>query len=106
MVATKKPAKRSAAKKRPAAKPQSSRKKVIRKRAKRGTGKTPGPKVTRLKRRARKGLTAARGGLDSVLQAGEKTWRTLKSTTAQVVEGVKETLAGEQRSSSRRPKSQ
>jgi len=49
------------------------------------TRKSAGPKTTALKRRAKKGLKAARGGLDSVLQAGKKTWETLKTTTANVI---------------------
>jgi hypothetical protein len=36
----------------------------------------------------------ARGGLGAVRKAGKKTWQTLKSTTAQVVEGVKDRLGG------------
>lgn len=96
MAATKKSSKRSAGKKGPAAKRQSTKKKK---------GKAAAPRTTQLKRQARRGLKAARGGLDTVLQAGEKTWETLKSTTAQVVEGVKETLGGEPRSPSRRSNS-
>lgn len=76
MAATKKSAKRSARKKGPAAKRQSAKKKK---------SKAAAPKAAQLKRQARKGLKAARGGIG-------KTWETLKSTTAQVVEGVKETF--------------
>jgi hypothetical protein len=97
MAATRKSPKRAAAKKRPAAKRQSPKKKK--------KSKAAAPKATKLKRKARKGLKAARGGIDTVLQAGGKTWKTLKSTTAQVVEGVKETFVGEPRSSSRRSSS-
>jgi hypothetical protein len=32
--------------------------------------------------------------LKTVRQVGKKTWKTLKSTTAQVVEGVKDTFGG------------
>ncbi len=97
-MAAKKSAKRSAAKKRPTAKRASSKKKPAR--------KTANPRATQvMKRHARKGLKAARGGLDTVLQAGEKTWKTLKSTTAQVVEGVKETFAGEPGAEPKRPRS-
>jgi hypothetical protein len=39
-----------------------------------------------------KALKAARAGLGSMLQAGEKTWKKLKSTTTEVVQDVKETL--------------
>jgi len=38
-----------------------------------------------LKRQAKKGLKAARGGLDSVLRAGKKTWEKLKTTTTDVI---------------------
>jgi hypothetical protein len=75
MAATKKSAKRNAPKK-GSAKRQSTKKKK---------SKAAAPKATQLKRQARKGLKAARGGIG-------KTWETLKSTTAQVVEGVKETF--------------
>lgn len=100
MAATRKSAKRSAPKKSAAGKRPSSKKKAVRKStSKRRAKKTPASKATGLKRQARKGLKAARGGFDSVMQAGEKTWETLKSTTANVmegmVEGVKETFAGD-----------
>jgi hypothetical protein len=36
----------------------------------------------------------ARGGLGAVRKAGKRTWQTLKSRTARVVEGVKETFGG------------
>ena len=102
MAATRKSAKRGAAKKRAAAKRPSSRKSSARKSparkstAKRGARKSAGAKTSGLKRKARKGLKAARGGLNTVIQAGGKTWRSLKSTTAQVVEGVKGSLAGDE----------
>jgi hypothetical protein len=97
MAATRKSAKRGAAKKRAAAKRPSSRKSPARKStAKRGARKSAGAKTSGLKRKARKGLKAARGGLNTVIQAGGKTWRSLKSTTAQVVEGVKGSLAGDE----------
>jgi hypothetical protein len=103
MAATRKSAKRSAAKKRAAAKRPSSKKQPARKATSKRRGKKfAAPKTTSLKRQAKKGLKAARGGLDSVLQAGEKTWETLKTTTTNVVEGVKETFAGDLR---RRPPS-
>ena len=102
MAATRKSAKRSAGK-RPSAK------------KKKGTGKTSAKssrfktkkglrRTTTLQRRARKGLSAARDGFDSVLEAGGKTWRTLKNTTALMVEGVKETLAGQPETGGRRPR--
>ncbi len=100
MAATRKSAKRSAAKKRPAAKRPSAKKKPTPKSApKRRAKKRTASKATGLKRQAKKGLKAARGGFDTVMQAGEKTWESLKSTTANVmggvVEGVKETFAGD-----------
>ncbi len=100
MAATRKSAKRSAAKKRAAAKRPSSKKQPARKSTSKRRGKKSlALKTTGLKRRARKGLKAARGGLGSVLEAGGKTWETLKTTTANVmegvVEGVKETFAGD-----------
>ncbi|MEA2724430.1 MAG: hypothetical protein QOH59_2201 [Gemmatimonadales bacterium] len=108
MAATRKSAKRRAAKQSASAKRPSSKKKPARKSTpKRRANKTTASKATGLKRQAKKGLKAARGGLDSVLQAGEKTWESLKTTTANVmegvVEGVKETFAGDppRRSSSR-----
>ena len=108
MAATKKSAKRSASKKRPPAKGQSKKKKSA---TRKGTATRRSKKTATgaagLKRQARKGLKAARGGLGSVLQAGEKTWETFKNTTAQVVEGVvdgvKDTFVGEPRPVSRRP---
>jgi hypothetical protein len=106
MAATRKSAKRSAAKRRTAAKRPSSKKQPARKSGSKRRGKKSAPrKTTSLKRQAKKGLKAARGGLDSVLQVGEKTWESLKTTTANVVEGVKETFAGEPRESPRRSSS-
>lgn len=96
MAATRKSAKPSAAKKSAAAKRPSSRKKAVRKPAsKRRAKKTRASTATGLKRQAKKGLKAARGGFDSVMQAGGKTWESLKSRTANVMEGVKETFATE-----------
>jgi hypothetical protein len=106
MAATRKTAKRTARKKRSAkrggakrggAKRGTARKSAARKsasrRATRG-GSRAKKRTSRasLKRQAEKGLQAARGGLDTVRQVGDRAWETLKSTTAQVVEGVKETL--------------
>lgn len=110
MAATKKSAKRSASKKRPPAKSQSAKKKsAARKRPATKRSKKSATGAAGLKRQARKGLKAARGGLGSVLHAGEKTWETFKSTTANVVEGVvegvKDTFVGEPRPASRRPNS-
>jgi hypothetical protein len=76
-------------KKRGSAKRSSAKKRPAKAAAKRRT-KARATKTRSLKKTARKGLRAARGGIDTVRQAGEKTWEALKSTTAQVVEGVKE----------------
>jgi len=81
MAARKKSTKRTSAKKRPAAK--SSRSK-----------KTSAKGKAASKRRSRKAPRSPKGGLTAVRQAGKRTWKTLKSTTAQVVEGVKETFGG------------
>lgn len=85
MATARKSAKRSAPKKRAPAKGR-SKKKTSRKKA-------SGSAIS-LSRQAKKGIKAARGA-----------WKTLKSTTAQVVEGVKETLAGDDRPTAKRPRS-
>jgi hypothetical protein len=96
MAATKKSSKRSAGKKRSAAKRSTARKRPKRKTAAKRRTKARATKATNLKRTAkrtaRKGLRAAQGGIDTVRQAGGKTWEALKSTTAQVVEGVRERI--------------
>jgi hypothetical protein len=76
-------------KKRGSAKRSSAKKRPAKAAAKRRT-KARATKTRSLKKTARKGLRAARGGIATVRQAGEKTWEALKSTTTQVVEGVKE----------------
>jgi hypothetical protein len=81
-----------ATKKRGSAKRSSAKKRPARKAASRRRTKTRASKSTKLKQKARKGLRAAQGGIDTVRQAGEKTWEALKSTTAQVVEGVRERI--------------
>lgn len=94
MAATTKSAKQSAGKKRSTTTRKGSGRTA--KKSARSTSKKPGrKKATLLERKARKGLGAARDGFDSVLEAGSKTWRTLKKTTTLMMEGVKETLAGE-----------
>jgi hypothetical protein len=102
MAATRKSAKRTARKKRGgAAKRSTAKKSAARKTASRRTAKSVrggGKKTKRaagLKRQAEKGLQAARGGIETVRQVGDRAWETLKSTTSQVVEGVKETLSRE-----------
>lgn len=102
MAATKKSAKRSAGKKPPAGRKTGASKRPGR--SPRTKSRKPRGKATALKRTARKGLGAARDGFDSVLEAGGKTWRRLKNTTAMVVEGVKETLAGEPETRAKRPR--
>jgi hypothetical protein len=94
MAATRKTPKRSASKKRPNAKKKGSSK-TSAKSARTKTKKGGRGKTTALQRRARKGLGAARDGFDSVLEAGGKTWRTLKKTTTLMVEGMKESLSGD-----------
>ena len=77
MAASKKSAKRSSAKKRPAAKSSRSKK-----------------SATKAKAGGRRKASKPALGLGTVRQVGKKTWKTLKSTTAQVVEGVKDTFGG------------
>jgi hypothetical protein len=84
--------KRSSARKRPARKAATKRR-VRGKATKRSSAKRSSSKSASLKRRARKGIQAAKGGIDTVRQAGERTWEVLKSTTAQVVEGVKDRMS-------------
>ena len=76
-MAAKKSAKRSSTKKRPAVKSSRSKKSAAKAKAAR-----------------RKPKKRATGGLTTVRQVGQKTWKSLKSTTAQVVEGVKDTFGG------------
>jgi hypothetical protein len=103
MAAIRKSAKRRASKKHPPAK----KKKTGKTSAKSSPSKRKKPGRSRtksLQRSARKGLGAARDGFDSVLEVGGKTWRTLKNTTALMVEGVKESLAGEAETGVKRPR--
>jgi hypothetical protein len=95
MATKRKSAKRTAGKKTSGSKRASARKKPARKKsAKRGASskRTAGRKKGPLGRRVAKGLQAARGGIDSARQAGDKIWGALRSTTAQVVEEVKDRL--------------
>lgn len=88
-MAKKRTAKRATAKKRAGAKPASKRRtKSTAKKA-----RSPKKKSTRAR--------SARGPLSTVRVAGEKTWEALKSTTAQVVEGVKGTFGTEEHSNGR-----
>jgi hypothetical protein len=103
MAATRKSAKRGASKKRvPAKKKGSGKTSVKSSRSKAKSKKTGRSRATTLAKRAKKSLGAARDGFDSVLEAGGKTWRTLKDTTALMMDGVKETLASEPQSGPRR----
>jgi hypothetical protein len=105
MAATRKSPKRSA-KKKSQSKQKSSKKKSAKAAGSkaRSAKKTARSRATALERRARKGLGVAREGFDSVLEAGGKTWRTLKKTTSQMVEGVKDTLAGDAETPRRPPR--
>jgi hypothetical protein len=103
MAATRKSAKKSASTKRTATKKKRTGKASAR--SSRSKLKKPGSsRTTALQRRARKGLGAARDGFDSVLEAGGKTWRSLKNTTAHMVEGVKESLSSDAEGDTRRPR--
>jgi hypothetical protein len=84
MAATRKSTKRTAGKKRSSATRASSKKRSTKKRSARKTASKRATKSRVVK--------AAKGGLETVRQAGERTWETLKSTTAQVVEGVRDRI--------------
>jgi hypothetical protein len=90
MAAKKRSSAKRSSRKRSSAKRTSARKGAARKATSRSRTRAKAPKTKTLTRTARKGLRVARGGIDTVRQAGEKTWEALKSTTAQVVEGVKD----------------
>jgi hypothetical protein len=100
MATTRKSAKRTARKKTSGRKRASAGKKATRTKAvsRRSSPKAKAvrkKKGTALRRRAAQGLRAARGGVKSVRQAGDKIWEALRSTTAHVVEGVKDRLTEE-----------
>jgi hypothetical protein len=105
MAGTRKSAKRTARKKPSGGKRGSAKKAAGRKSASKRATKTGGRRSTKagrtgnLKRQAKKGLRAARGGIDTVRQVGDRAWETLKNRTAQVVEGVKDTLNREEEES-------
>jgi hypothetical protein len=95
MAATRKSARRTTRKKRSGAKRTSVKKATVRKstskrRAKGGATRVP--KKSSMKRTAKKGLRVAQEGLDTMREAGEKTWEVLKSTTAHVMGGVRDKL--------------
>jgi hypothetical protein len=81
------------------AKRATGRKRAGAKTAKRRT-KSTAKKTSGSKKRATRGRSA-RGPLNTVRVAGEKTWEALKSTTAQVVEGVKGTFGTDEGTSRR-----
>ena len=87
MAATRKSSKRAGRKragaKRPSAKKRSTRKKSA---ARSGAAK----RGSTVKTAVRKATKSARNPIATVKQAGEKTWEALKSTTAQMVEGVRD----------------
>jgi hypothetical protein len=83
LMAKKRTAKRATARKRAGAKPASKRR-----------TKSTAKKASSSKKRATR-ARSARGPLSTVRVAGEKTWEALKSTTAQMVEGVKGTFGPE-----------
>jgi DNA-binding protein HU-beta len=102
MAATRKSAKRTAAKKRTSAKrapaKKSTRAKASSKRRTKGITKKAGT-VGKARKKARKVVRAARGPINRVMNAGGKTWKALKSTTAHMVEGVRDTFGGDESSS-------
>jgi hypothetical protein len=103
MAATRKSTQRSGSKQRQTAKKKGAGKGSA-KSSRSGTKKGGRSRTKLLQRSAKKGLGAARDGFDSVLEAGGKTLRTLKNTTALMVEGMKESLAGEPETSARKPR--
>jgi hypothetical protein len=94
MAATRKSAKRSSRKKR-AAKGRTAKKRMAAKSGSKGRSKSSAKKAGGSKKRTSRGRSG-RGPLNRVRAAGEKTWEALKSTTAQVVEGVKGTFGAEE----------
>ena len=99
MATTRKSAKRTAGKK-SGGRGASARKKTTGKKSASRRSGSKAKKATRprrksagtLRKRAAQGLRVARGGVESVKQAGDKLWESLRSTTAQVVEGVRDRL--------------
>jgi hypothetical protein len=92
MAATRKSAKRTAKKKRTGAGRASAKKRPVRKARSKRSAKTSSTRVRRkgnLKAKAQQGLRATREGIETVRQAGERSWDVLKSTANQVVEGVR-----------------
>jgi hypothetical protein len=76
-----------------------------RKSAKRSKKRSAAKKSSRSSKKTvrskKKATRSARGPLTTVRTAGEKTWKALKSTTAQVVEGVKGTFGTDENANGR-----
>jgi hypothetical protein len=96
MAATRKSAKRTAGKKRSSAKRSSAKKSAGGKASSKRPTKKARSAVGKVKKRARKVVRAARGPINTVINAGGKTWKALKSTTAHMVEGVRGTFGGDE----------
>jgi hypothetical protein len=99
MAPTRKSAKRTSGKKR-SVKRATAKKRAGAKPASKRRTKSTAKKASRTKKRTTR-ARSARSPLDSVRVAGEKTWEALKSTTAQMVEGVKGTFGGEENANGR-----
>jgi hypothetical protein len=97
MAGTRKSAKRTSAKKRAGKRASGSKRATAKSASKRRT-KSTAKKASGSKKRARR---PARGPINTVRTAGEKTWDALKSTTAQVVEGVKGTFGSDENTKGR-----
>lgn len=99
MATTRKSAKRAAGKKsggrKTSARTKTTRKKTASRRSGSKAKKAARPRrksASTLRKRAAEGLRAARGGVETVKQAGDKLWDSLRSTTSQVVGGVRDRL--------------
>jgi hypothetical protein len=99
-MATKKKASRTPSKKRGAkrgsARAKGSRSKAAtRPRARKGGTKRIKRATKAVRRRARQGVEVAKEGLGKVKELSEKTWGTVKSATAGMVQTVKQRLAAD-----------
>jgi len=99
-MATRKKARRTTSRKRAAKRGSATAKGSRRKTATRKSGaarKRGKKRINRatkaVRRRARQGVEVAKEGLGKVKELGEKTWGTVKSATAGVVQSVKQRLA-------------
>jgi hypothetical protein len=68
---------------------------AARRRARKGGKKRINRATKAVRRRARQGVEVAKEGLGKVKELGEKTWGTVKSATAGVVQNVKQRLAAD-----------